>query len=85
MAYHFKQFSVYSTPTNLISVPLNNLPILPLGLIALISMPLGLENIALKLMNYGTDWLIYTSHLISNTPNATMYMPFFLPIYWPER
>ncbi len=75
--YHFNQFSTYSLLTNILSVPLSDFYIMPLGMIALLLMPFGLEKIALVPMEWGIDLMFNYAKYISSLPNASFYIPSF--------
>jgi len=75
--YHFNQFSIYSVLANLISVPLSDFIIMPIGMISILLMPLHMEYPLLVVMRYGIDCMLWISRFISELPNAALYIPSF--------
>lgn len=75
--YHFNQFSPYSVLTNLIAIPINDFWVMPLGLISLVVMPFGLEQIPLKLMGYGISLIFGVAKQISILPHSSFSVPSF--------
>ncbi len=78
--YHFNQFSSYSVLTNLIAIPINDFWVMPFGLLALLLMPLGLEQIPITLMGFGIRLIFEVAKLISNLPNASFNVVSFSDI-----
>jgi ComEC/Rec2-related protein len=65
--FYFNHYSTYGILSNLLAIPLTTFLIMPCGFLALLLMPLGLDFLPLKIMNFGLDWLLalanFTSHL----------------------
>jgi competence protein ComEC len=77
IAYHFKKFSLYSTLSNMVCVPLTDFLIMPTGLLGLILMPFDLERLPFWLMEQNIILLLNISHFIAKMPNANLYIPLF--------
>ncbi len=75
--YHFNQFSTYSVLANMVAIPLSDFFIMPLGIISIILMPLGLEQITLCILEPGINFLIDYAKFISSIPLASFYIPSF--------
>lgn len=54
-AYHFHSVAVYSLAGNLLALPVVTLVVMPGAVLAMVLMPLGLEDTGLKVMGFGID------------------------------
>lgn len=70
--FHFHEYSTYSILTNLIAIPLNDFLVMPLGLLALLTMPFSLEWLPLKLMGYGIELIYQIASFISGLKFSTI-------------
>lgn len=75
--YHFNQFSSYGVLANLLCVPITDFFIMPIGMIALLLMPIGLDYPLFVLMEYGVSLMMNISRYISTLPNAMWHIPNF--------
>jgi competence protein ComEC len=66
--HHFYNIAPYGLITNLLAVPITSLFVMPAGVVALLLMPLGLENLGLKPMLFGIDTIIKFSKYIASLP-----------------
>ncbi len=73
--YHFQQFSPYSILANLFCVPLSDLVFMPSGILALILMPIHMEQLPLGIMKIGIELMMFISHYITTLPQATIHIP----------
>lgn len=84
-AFHFNRIAVYGLAANLVAVPLVGFVVMPLGLLALIAMPFGLDAPFLGLMGVGTNYLVEIARLVASWPGAVMQvatpMAVSLPLY----
>jgi competence protein ComEC len=71
--YHFYIMSNYTIFANMFVVPLITLIIMPLGVLAVILMPLNLDYYILFLMGKFIDMIIYISDLVANIKGAVWY------------
>lgn len=81
---HFNQVAVYGLVANLISVPVMGILVVPLGVVAALLMPLGLDWIALKGMALGLDWILRVAAVVAEWEGATRPVvapgPWVLPL-----
>jgi competence protein ComEC len=73
-AYHFNQFQSMGLIGNQIVVPLLSFFIMPLGVIAILAMPFGLEHWPLKLMGWGIEQMLSSAHWTASLPGAVTYL-----------
>lgn len=74
-AFHFNRVAVFGLAANLVAVPLVGSVVMPLGLLALLLMPLGLDGWALDLMGHGTGIVIDTAAAIAGLDGAVVAAP----------
>lgn len=74
---HFHQLTIYHILANLMTSPILSLLVMPAGLAAVLAMPLGLEQPALTLMQWGITQIIAISHWVAGLPLAVSYAPSF--------
>ncbi|MBY0510816.1 MAG: ComEC family competence protein [Rhodospirillaceae bacterium] len=74
-AYHFNVLPTYSMITNLLTVPLTGLWIMPAMMLGLILMPLGLEEIPFRVMGAGVHVLNDIARTVAAWPNAQVQVP----------
>ncbi|MFW2541640.1 ComEC/Rec2 family competence protein [Primorskyibacter sp. 2E107] len=67
---HFNQSASYGLIANLISVPVMGLLVVPMGVLAGLLMPLGLDWIALAIMGLGLDWILGVAAEVAGWPGA---------------
>lgn len=72
--YHFGRLAPLGMIANLVTEPLVSFVIMPMGLIAAIMMPLGLEGLPLAVMGAGIDAMIDIARLVADwTPGGGLY------------
>lgn len=69
-AYHFHRVAPYGLLSNLLAMPLVSLWIMPSGLLALFTLPLGLDGALWRLMGGGIEWMIDIAVWVANLPGA---------------
>ena len=69
-AFQFNRVAVYGLASNFVAVPLVGFAVMPLGLMALVAMPFGLDAPALTLMGMGTGALVDISKAVAGWPGA---------------
>ncbi|MCK6454657.1 MAG: ComEC family competence protein [Alphaproteobacteria bacterium] len=74
-AYHFNRFPLYGLVANLVAVPITAHWIMPLGMLALLLMPFGLEHWALVPMGWGAASVIATAETVAAWPGAVALLP----------
>ncbi len=70
--YHFKNFQIYSVLTNLVAIPLAEFIIMPFGILGILLIPLGLENLGFFPMETGIAALLFISRKIAELPHASI-------------
>ena len=73
--YHFHQFSTYSLLANLISIPLTDFFLMPLGMIGLALMPLGFDLIPFLIMEKGINIMLFIVDVVANLPMSSLFVP----------
>jgi competence protein ComEC len=74
-AYHFNRLPTYSVITNLLTVPLTGLWIMPAAMLGLILMPLGLDEIPFRIMGAGVHVLNEIARAVAAWPHAQVQVP----------
>ena len=74
-AYHFHKTQQYAILGNLLAVPIVNLIVMPMALVALLAMPLGLEAGPLKVMGLGIEATIVIAKYVAALPGAVGALP----------
>lgn len=69
-AYHFHQSQQYAVLANLIAIPLCNIVVMPMALLALLLMPFGLEGLALWPMGQGIEAMTWCAKAVDELPGA---------------
>jgi competence protein ComEC len=73
--YHFQQIQFYGILANMVAVPLTSFWVMPLGMLACLLMPFGLEAWPLTAMGWGLDGIMSTAALVAGLPAATLAVP----------
>ena len=79
--YHFGRYASYGLLANMVAIPLTSFWIMPWGMLALLLMPLGLEQLALVPMAWGIEQLVTYAGWITSLPKASILLP-QMPV-WP--
>ena len=74
-AFHFNRIADYGLAANLIAVPITALWVMPWAVVAFVLMGLGLEGVALNIMGWGLDLVIYVSQTVSHWPGSITLIP----------
>ncbi len=74
-AYHFNRLPTYSAVTNLLAVPLTGLWIMPAAMLSLVLMPLGWDEVPLKIMGAGVTVLDDVARAVAGWPHAQVHVP----------
>jgi competence protein ComEC len=64
-AHHFHRVSGYGLLANVAAMPLVTFIVMPAGLVALLAMPFGAENLPLTLMGRGIDGVVAVAHRVA--------------------
>jgi len=74
--FHFQKVSFISgLLANMVAVPLTAFWVMPLGLVALVLMPFGLEGGALQLVAYGIELILKNAHYVVDNSWSMLYSP----------
>lgn len=83
-AAHFSHMAHYGVLANLLVVPVTGVLIMPMGPIAALLAPIGLDGPALWLMGLGTRWMLAVGEWIAGLNGAVSYViqpgPLVLPL-----
>ncbi len=74
-AYHFGHVQLYFIVANVVAVPLTAFWVLPWGVVALLLMPLGLEQAAFVPMGWGLEAILSVARGVAGWPAATLAVP----------
>ncbi|SEQ82053.1 competence protein ComEC [Faunimonas pinastri] len=74
-AYHFQEFSPYSLLGNLLAMPVVDFVVMPAGLVALLVIPFGLEQVPLWFMGHGIRITQDLAAWVGTLRGATMLTP----------
>jgi competence protein ComEC len=74
-AYHFGHIAPYGVIANGLAIPVISLVVMPMGLLAALLMPLGLEAWPLWAMGQGLDLTIAISNWVTTLPGAATILP----------
>lgn len=78
--YHFNRIALYGTLANMAAVPITGFWVMPFGMLALLLMPLGLEQWALVPMHWGLSAIIWVAKTVASWPGSSPVLP-ALPAY----
>jgi len=73
--HHFSRFATWSVPANLLAVPLTGVVVMPAGLVALLLMPFGLDEPALRVMGWGVEGINRLATAVAGWPGAAIVVP----------
>lgn len=74
-AYHFQTIAVFGLVSNMLAIPLTGLMLMPAGLVALLSMPFGLEALPLRIAGWAGARVISIAQEVSAWEGATLSVP----------
>jgi competence protein ComEC len=78
--YHFNRVALFGTLANMAAVPITGFWVMPWGLLAMLLMPLGLEEFALEPMRWGLSAIIWVAKTVASWPGSSPVLP-ALPAY----
>ncbi len=73
--FHFQQEANYSVFANAIAIPLNDIWIMPFGIVAMLLMPFGLDRWPLTAMGMGVHGMLLLAHAVARWPHAVTRVP----------
>jgi competence protein ComEC len=74
-AYHFNRVAPYSLLANLLALPIVTSLVMPAAVLAVATMPLGLEWLPLQVMGAGIGWVAGIAHWVAELPGAGFLVP----------
>ncbi len=85
-AFHFQTVAISGVVSNLLAVPLTTFWIMPAGLLAVLLVPFGLEEPAVRAMGTGVELLLATARWAAHLPGAAISVPLWpaaaLAVLW---
>ena len=70
IAYHFHRISPYGVVANLLAMPIVSAWVMPIGILGVLSMPLGLDSWCWWLMGEGIEWMMRVAGWVTSFPGA---------------
>ena len=74
-AYNFHQSQQYAVLANMIAIPICNFIVMPAALVAMLLMPIGLEDVGLKPMGWGIEGMAWCANKVGALPGAVGHIP----------
>ncbi len=69
-AYHFHRLAPYGVLANLLAMPVVSAWVMPMGILGVLTMPLGFDAVFWRLMGDGIDWMIAVVLWVAQLPGA---------------
>jgi len=76
-AYHFHRLAPYGVLANLLAMPVISAWVMPMGILGVLTMPLGLDAVFWRLMGDGIDWMIIVVLWVAHLPGAVGHIHAF--------
>jgi competence protein ComEC len=73
--YHFGRISPYGVMANALSLPVVSLIVMPSALFGTLLMPLGLETMPLRVLDFGLSMVMWISDWVASLPGAAGMVP----------
>jgi competence protein ComEC len=73
--FHFDRLQVYGVAANMLAVPLTGIWLMPAAVLALLTMPLGLDAPFWHLLGWGCDVILWIGRSVQHWPQAVMAVP----------
>ena len=67
---HFNGYAAYGLPANLLAVPIMGAVVMPSAVAAFCLAPLGLEGLALTVMGWGLQWILWVAAFFADLDGA---------------
>jgi len=77
VAYHFHRISPYGVIANLVAMPVVSGWVMPMGILGVLTMPLGLDGFFWWLMGHGVEWMTRVALWVTSFPGALGRMAAF--------
>ena len=75
--YHFQAFAAYGLLANMVAIPVMAFWVMPMAIIALITIPFGFEYYPFFLMGHGIEWIKDIAYFVSDLEGAVLRLPIF--------
>jgi competence protein ComEC len=69
-AYHFHRIAPYGVIANLLAMPIVSAWVMPMGILGIVTMPLGLDAEFWRQMGYGIEWMNAVGLWVASLPGA---------------
>ncbi|MCF8476542.1 MAG: ComEC family competence protein [Pseudolabrys sp.] len=76
-AYHFHRVAPYGVLANLLAMPVVSAVVMPMGILGLMTMPLGFDAVFWRLMGAGIDWMVGVAQWVTGLPGSVGHMAAF--------
>jgi competence protein ComEC len=76
-AYHFHRVAPYGVVANLLAMPVVSAWVMPMGILGVLTLPLGFDAPFWQLMGQGIDWMIAVALWVTSLPGAVGHMRAF--------
>jgi competence protein ComEC len=69
-AFHFHRLAPYGVLANLAAMPVVSAVVMPAGIVGVLAMPFGFDDLCWRIMGAGIDWMIVVVLWVANLPGA---------------
>ena len=69
-AFHFHRIAPYGVIANLLAMPIVSAWVMPMGILGIVTMPLGLDAVFRRQMGYGIEWMNAVGLWVASLPGA---------------
>ena len=69
-AYHFHRLAPYGVLANLLAMPVVSVWVMPMGILGVLTLPLGFDALFWRLMGAGIDWMVDVVLWVAHLPGA---------------
>ena len=76
-AFHFHRLAPYGMIANLLAMPIVSAVVMPMGILGVVAMPFGFDDVFWRLMGSGLDWMVWVALWVTSLPGAVGRMQAF--------
>lgn len=76
-AYHFHRLAPYGVLANVLAMPVVSVWVMPMGILGVLTLPLGFDAVFWRLMGDGISWIIGVVLWVAHLPGAVGAIPAF--------
>ncbi|HEY6024647.1 MAG TPA: ComEC/Rec2 family competence protein [Pseudolabrys sp.] len=69
-AFHFHRLAPYGVLANLLAMPVVSALVMPMGILGVLTMPFGFDDMFWRLMSAGIDWMNWVALWVTSLPGA---------------